>query len=136
MAKVLAIPKWTQGTEHEYGQHRPNADPRQRADTSCGRYRKGRPESWSRSWTNLLPNEAIKKLDETLTTLDEKLFSLVDGEMPHIKADAALAPMTRTRYQDLSAGYAVGRALRGINRQGDGPASARPPRRASRRRAA
>jgi hypothetical protein len=51
---------------------------------------------------NLLPNEAIKKLDETLTTLDEKLFSLVDGEMPQIKADAALAPMTRTRYQDLS----------------------------------
>jgi hypothetical protein len=51
---------------------------------------------------NLLPNEGIQKLDEALTTLDEKLFSLVDGEMPQIKADAALAPMTRTRYQDLS----------------------------------
>jgi len=54
---------------------------------------------------NLLPNEPIQKLDETLTTLDEKLFSLVDGEMPQIKADSALAPKTRTRYQDLSAGY-------------------------------
>jgi S1-C subfamily serine protease len=29
---------------------------------------------------NLLPNEGIQKLDETLTTLDDKLFSLVDGE--------------------------------------------------------
>lgn len=40
MAKMLAILKWTQGTEHEYGQLRPNADPRERAARSCGRYLK------------------------------------------------------------------------------------------------
>jgi hypothetical protein len=136
MAKMLAIPKRTHGTEHEFGQLRPTADSRERADTSCSRYPTGRPEIWSRSWPNVLPNEAIKKLDETLTTLDEKLFSRVDGEMPQIKANAALAPMTRTRYHDPSASYSVGRALVDINRQGDGPASAQPPRLASRRRAA
>ena len=108
------------GTEHEYGQIRPNAEPRERADTSCGRYRKGRPESWSRSWPNLLPNEEIKKLDETLATLDEKLFSLVDGEMPQIKADAALAPMTRIRVSGP-----VGQLFDGACSEGYQPATRR-----------
>ncbi len=40
-----------------------------------------------------------------MSALDEKLFSLVDDEIPEIKADAALAQATRSRYQDLSASY-------------------------------
>ncbi len=54
---------------------------------------------------NLLPNEGLQKFDETLGALDEKLFSLIDGEMPGIRADAALSPATRGRYQELAAGY-------------------------------
>ena len=54
---------------------------------------------------NLLPNEGIQKLDELLTMLDQKLFSLVDDEIPEIKADTALADATRARYQDLSASF-------------------------------
>jgi hypothetical protein len=54
---------------------------------------------------NLLPNEPIQKLDETIAMLDEKVFSSVVEEVPNLKTDAALAPMTRTRYQDLAATY-------------------------------
>jgi S1-C subfamily serine protease len=54
---------------------------------------------------NLLPNEPIQKLDEMLTTLDQKLFSLVDNEIPEIEADSALPEMTRNRYSDLSDSY-------------------------------
>jgi S1-C subfamily serine protease len=60
---------------------------------------------------NLLPNEGIQKLDEVLTTLDEKLFSLVGDEMPGIKADAALAEPTRNRYQDLFTNYIAMKGL-------------------------
>ena len=66
---------------------------------------------------DLLPNEPIKKLDEIMTTLDEKLFSLVDDEIPEIKADAALAQATRSRYQDLSASYNAMKALYGNTQQ-------------------
>ena len=54
---------------------------------------------------NLLPNERIQKLDETINTLDQKLFTLVDNEIPEIKADALIAELTRNRYQDLSTSY-------------------------------
>jgi S1-C subfamily serine protease len=54
---------------------------------------------------NLLPNERIQKLDETINTLDQKLFTLVDDEIPEIKADALMAELTRNRYQDLSTSY-------------------------------
>jgi S1-C subfamily serine protease len=54
---------------------------------------------------NLLPNEPIKKLDETITSLDEKAFSPVMEEMANIKTDAALAPLIRTRYQELATAY-------------------------------
>ena len=37
--------------------------------------------------------------------LDDKLFPFVDDEVPQIKADTALAQLTRGRYQDLSASY-------------------------------
>ncbi len=54
---------------------------------------------------NLLPSEGIQKLDELLTMLDQKLFSLVDDEIPDVKADTALAEATRARFQDLSASF-------------------------------
>jgi S1-C subfamily serine protease len=54
---------------------------------------------------NLLPNQPIQKLDELMTMLDQKLFSLVDDEIPDIKADNALAQATRAKYQDLSASF-------------------------------
>jgi S1-C subfamily serine protease len=54
---------------------------------------------------NLLPNEPIKKLDEAITSLDEKAFSPVMEEMANIKTDAALAPLIRTRYQELATAY-------------------------------
>jgi hypothetical protein len=43
--------------------------------------------------------------------LDQKLFSLVDDEVPQIKADAVLAETTRNRYQDLSTSYNAMKAL-------------------------
>jgi S1-C subfamily serine protease len=60
---------------------------------------------------NLLPNEPIKKLDEIITTLDDKVCSSVIDEIPNIKTDAALAPMTRTRYEDLATTYEAMKAL-------------------------
>ena len=33
------------------------------------------------SRVNLLPNEPVRKLDELLTTLDQKIFSLIEGEV-------------------------------------------------------
>ncbi len=60
---------------------------------------------------NLLPNEGIQKLDELITTLEQKLFSLVDDELPNIKTDTALAEVTRNRYRDLSTSYNAMKAL-------------------------
>ncbi len=54
---------------------------------------------------NLLPNEDVQKFDELLTTLDQKLFSLVDGEIPQLRTDRALSTGTQSRYQDLAANY-------------------------------
>ena len=54
---------------------------------------------------NLLPNEGIQKLDETINMLDDKLFTLVEGEVTQIKSDTALSPGMRGRYQDLWASY-------------------------------
>jgi len=54
---------------------------------------------------NLLPNEDVQKLDELLTALDQKLFSLVDGEIPRLRTDHALSSGTQSRYQDLAANY-------------------------------
>ena len=69
---------------------------------------------------NLLPNEGIQKLDETLTTLDQKLFSLIDDEIPHIKADSWLNTGRCARYQDLSASYKSMKNLYGsTNRPAD-----------------
>jgi len=42
---------------------------------------------------------------ETITLLDEKAFSPVMEEMANIKTDAALAPLIRTRYQELATTY-------------------------------
>lgn len=50
---------------------------------------------------NLVPTEPIAKLDETIKMLDEKLFSLVDQEIPAIQADESMAQGMRDRYQGL-----------------------------------
>jgi S1-C subfamily serine protease len=60
---------------------------------------------------NLLPNESIQKLDQLITTLDEKVCSAVIDEVADIKTDPVLAPMTRTRYQDLATTYEAMREL-------------------------
>jgi serine protease Do len=54
---------------------------------------------------NLLPNEDVQKFDEILTTLDQKLFSLVDGQIPQLRTDQALSKGAQSRYQDLSTNY-------------------------------
>lgn len=50
---------------------------------------------------NFVPDESSAKLDELIRTMDEKLFSQVDDEIPHIQQDAAMAQNLRNRYQDL-----------------------------------
>ncbi len=50
---------------------------------------------------NFVPTEPIAKLDETIKTLDEKLFSLVDQEIPAIKADESMAQGMRDRLEGL-----------------------------------
>ena len=54
---------------------------------------------------NLLPNEGIQKVHDAINTLNDKLFTLVEGEVAQMKADAALSPGMRGRYQDLWASY-------------------------------
>ena len=54
---------------------------------------------------NLLPNEGIQKLHDAINTLNDKLFTLVEGEVTQMKSDAALNPGMRGRYQDLWASY-------------------------------
>jgi serine protease Do len=54
---------------------------------------------------NLIPNEEVQKFDEILTTLDQKLFSLVDGQIPQIRADRSLSQGTQSRYEELSVNY-------------------------------
>ena len=41
---------------------------------------------------NLLPTEEVQKLHEAVTSLDEKLFSLVDGELPTLRSDPNAEP--------------------------------------------
>jgi serine protease Do len=54
---------------------------------------------------NLLPNEDVQKLHEAVTMLDEKHFSLVDGELPGLRTDPALNSTSQRGYQDLAANY-------------------------------
>jgi len=54
---------------------------------------------------NLLPNEDVQKFDGILTTLDQKLFSLVEGQIPQLRADPALSKGTQSRYEELAANY-------------------------------
>src|SRR5262249_20157555 len=54
---------------------------------------------------NLLPTVREQNLDKLLTKLDEKMFSLIEGEVAKIRDDGGLAETTRGRYQELSAGY-------------------------------
>jgi S1-C subfamily serine protease len=52
-----------------------------------------------------LPTEETRKFDTVLTKLDQKLFSLVDAEIPFLRKDPALAEITRQRFQDTDANY-------------------------------
>jgi serine protease Do len=54
---------------------------------------------------NLLPNDDIRKLDELLTNLDQKLFALVDPEMRRLRTDLALGRGTQSRFQELATNY-------------------------------
>jgi hypothetical protein len=54
---------------------------------------------------NLLPTEEVQKLHEVVTSLDEKLFSLVDGELPGLQSDPALGQTSQRSYQDLATNY-------------------------------
>ena len=40
-----------------------------------------------------------------MTSLDEKLFSLVEGELPGLRTDPALSPASQNGYQELAANY-------------------------------
>jgi serine protease Do len=51
------------------------------------------------------PPEDVEKLHETVKSLDEKLFSQVDGEVSGLQRDSALSPRARRNYQELSASY-------------------------------
>jgi S1-C subfamily serine protease len=54
---------------------------------------------------NLLPSEEVQKLHEVVTALDEKHFSLVNGELPGLQSDPALNQTAQRGYQDLAANY-------------------------------
>lgn len=54
---------------------------------------------------NLLPTEEVQKLDEAVTSLDQKLFSLVEAELPALRSDPALSQTSQQGYQDLAANY-------------------------------
>jgi hypothetical protein len=54
---------------------------------------------------NLLPNEDVQKLHDVVTSLDEKHFSLVDGELPGLQSDPSLSQTAQRTYQDLAANY-------------------------------
>jgi len=60
---------------------------------------------------NLFPNEDVQKFDEILTTLDQKLFSLVDNEIPRLRTDQALSLGTQSRYQELAVNYKAMKSL-------------------------
>jgi S1-C subfamily serine protease len=54
---------------------------------------------------NLLPTEEVQKLDEAANSLDQKLFSLVEGELPGLRTDAALSQASQNGFQELAANY-------------------------------
>ena len=60
---------------------------------------------------NRLPDEESQKLHELLTLLEQKQFSLVDSQLPHIRTDSSLAQTARRGYEDLSANYKAMRDL-------------------------
>ena len=58
-----------------------------------------------------VPAEEAAKLHETVNTLDQNMFSLVDNEVSQLQNDAALSPGARRSYQDLSANLKVMKQL-------------------------
>ncbi len=54
---------------------------------------------------DLLPDEESQKLHEILAMLEQRQFSLVDNQLPHIRTDPSLAQAARRGYEDLSANY-------------------------------
>ena len=47
----------------------------------------------------------VRKLQETVKSLDDKLFSRIDGEVFALQNESSLSPRTRRNYQELSANY-------------------------------
>ncbi len=60
---------------------------------------------------NLLPNEGIQKIHDGINALEDKLYTLLEGEVAQMKSDAALSPGMRGRYQDLWASYKAMKTL-------------------------
>ena len=58
-----------------------------------------------------VPAEEAAKLHETVNTLNQNMFSLVDNEVSQLQKDAALSPGARRSYQDLSANLNVMKQL-------------------------
>jgi hypothetical protein len=54
---------------------------------------------------NLLPTEEVQKLHEAVTSVDEKLVSLVDNEIPGLQSDPALNQTAQRGYQELADNY-------------------------------
>ena len=66
---------------------------------SCG------PRQHGGSNANLLPTEEVQKLHEVVTSLDEKLFSLVDGELPGLQNDPSSTQQHSAAINELAANY-------------------------------
>ncbi len=60
---------------------------------------------------NPIPNEESRKYHDLLTMLEEKQFSLVRTELPHILADASIVETARRGYEGLAANYEAMRDL-------------------------
>ena len=69
---------------------------------------------------NPVPDEQAGNLHETLTMLDHKLFSLIEGEISQLQDDPALSELTQRRYQELLSNYKAMKDLYAIASRGAG----------------
>ena len=69
---------------------------------------------------NPVPDEQAGNLHETLTMLDLKLFSLIEGEISQLQDDPALSELTQRRYQELLSNYKAMKDLYAIASRGAG----------------
>ena len=59
----------------------------------------------------------VRKLQETVKSLDDKLFSRIDGEVFALQNESSLSPRTRRNYQELSANYKAMKQVFGYSAQ-------------------